>query len=108
MFVMSDNPEFETKAEGKHPGDQGEAFDFRPRFVALSETDQKEYDLSTAGGTIDFLKRTFVGLSDVLDANGQPVPFSEEARDWLIDRPHTRAALVKAYFGSVYGEQLGN
>jgi hypothetical protein len=108
MFVMSDSPEFETEAKGKHPGDQGEAFSFRPRFVALSETEQKQYDLATADGTVAFLTRTFVGLSDVVDANGAPVTFTTQTRDWLIDRPHTRAALVKAYFGSVYGEQLGN
>ncbi len=106
MFKMIDEPEFETEAKGTEPG--GEAFSFKARFKALSESVQQLFDLSTAAGTVDFLRTTFVGLSDVLDANDQPVPFTTDVRDWMIDRPHTRAALVKAYFGSVYGEQLGN
>lgn len=108
MFVMSDNPEFETEAKGKLPGDQGEPFSFRPKFVALGATEQKTFDLNTEGGTADFLRRTLIGLSDVLDANGEQVPFSDATREWLIDRAHTRAALVQAYFGGVYGAALGN
>jgi hypothetical protein len=108
MFVMSDNPEFTTEAKGKMPGDEGEEFSFRPRFVALSETEQKAFDLNTTEGTVEFLRRTFVGVTGVLDANNNPVPFSEATRDWMIDRVHTRGALVRAYFGGVYEAAVGN
>jgi hypothetical protein len=108
MFVMSDNPEFETEAAGNLPGDNGEAFSFRPRFVALGSAEQDTFNLSSAEDTVKFLQRTLIGLSDVVDADNNPVPFTEATRDWLIDKAHTRAALVKAYFSGVYKGALGN
>lgn len=108
MFVMSENPEFETEATGQMPGDQGAQFSFRARFVALGGAEQKTFDLGTEDGTADFLKRTFVGVTDVVDADGQAVPFTDTIRDWMIDKAHTRSALVKAYFGGVYKGALGN
>ncbi|MEE8612278.1 MAG: hypothetical protein V3V60_15980 [Sphingomonas aquatilis] len=108
MFVMQDNPTFNATARGKMPGEDGEDFSFKARFEALSQSEQEAFDLSTADGTIAFLKRTFVGASDVLGADEQPVPFTDATRDWMIDRIHTRGALVKAYFAEVYGAQLGN
>lgn len=108
MFVMSDNPEFVTEASGNLPGDDGEGFSFKPRFVALGTAEQDTFDLSSAEDTVRFLQRTLIGLSDVVDAHNNPVPFTDETRDWLIDKPHTRAALVKAYFSGVYKGALGN
>lgn len=108
MFVMNDNPEFETTATGTLPGDEGEPFSFRSRFVALSATEQDAFDLGSASATVDFLRRTLIGISDVVDAEGQVVPFNDATRDWLIDRAHTRSALVRAYFGGVYKAASGN
>lgn len=108
MFVMNDHPEFEKEATGRLPGDDGEAFSFRARFVALGGEEQKAFDLATEDGTADFLRRTIVGVSDILDANGDAVPFNDATRDWLIDKAHTRSAMVKAYFGGVYQSALGN
>lgn len=108
MFVMNDNPEFTATATGKLPGDDGEQFSFRPRFVALGQAEQDGFDLGTGDGTAGFLRRTLVGIDDVVDADGNAVPFGDDTREWLIDKPHTRAALVKAYFGGVYQAALGN
>lgn len=108
MFVKSDNPEFTSTATGRMPGEDGEEFTFRPRFVALGQTEQDLFDLGTGDGTADFLRRTMVGATDIVDANKVAVPYDEDLRDWLIDKPHTRAALVKAYFGGVYQAALGN
>lgn len=108
MFVMDDTPRFDTEATGKMPGDNGEAFSFRPTFLALGASELGTYDLSNDAGTVAFLNRVLVGMGDVLDAGGQPVPFTDATRDWLIDKVHTRVALVKAYFAAVYGATLGN
>lgn len=108
MFVMSDNPEFSTEAKGKLPGDAGDEFSFNATFVALSKTEQNRFDLNTEEGTEDFLKRTLVGIDGVLDTAGAAVAFTDTTRDWLIDRAHTRSALVRAYFGAVYTSALGN
>lgn len=108
MFVMKPDPEFTVTAEGRMPGENGEPFSFRPTFVALSSTDQATYDMATEAGTLSFLRRTLVGLDDVVGADDKPVPFNDDTREWLLDQIHTRGALVRAYFAGVYGAQLGN
>ncbi|HEX8485697.1 hypothetical protein [Sphingomonas sp.] len=108
MFVMDDNPEFEKETTGNLPGDQGEPFSFRARFVALGAAEQKAFDLTNEEGTADFLRRTLIGWDDIVDAETGLVPFGEAAREWLIDKAYTRGALVKAYFSGIYQSALGN
>lgn len=108
MFVKSDNPEFVKETTGNLPGDGGAPFSFIARFVALGATEQKTFDLGTEEGTAAFLRRTLIGWDGYFHAPEQPVMFSEEERDWLIDKAHTRSALVKAYFSGVYQGALGN
>ena len=109
MFVMVEDPQFNKKVTGNEPGDDGNAFSFGARFIALGATEQKTFDLGTEDGTAAFLRRTLVGWDhELLSANKEPIPFSVEVRDWLIDKAHTRSALVQAYFRGVYEGVLGN
>lgn len=106
MFIMEDEPTFESTVEGKQPG--GADFTFKATFAALGSDAQAEYDLSTDAGTKDFVRHVTRGFSDILSGDDTPVPYNDQTRDWLVDKPWTRAALVKAYFKDVYGALLGN
>lgn len=106
MFIMDDAPRFEAEVAGKMPG--GSDFTFKAVFAALGSDATAEFDLGTDAGTKDFLRKVTVDFSDIVTEDDTPVPYSDSARDWLIDKPWTRAALVKSYFGQVYGALLGN
>lgn len=47
-------------------------------------------------------------MDDVADADGQPMTYSDELREQLIDLPYVRMALVKGYYRGVYSSTLGN
>lgn len=106
MFIMEDEPTFPSKVEGKMP--DGSDFSFTATFVALGSDAQAEYDFSTDAGTKEFSRRVLKGFGDILDANEVAVPFNETTRDWMVDKPWVRSAMVVAYFRDVYGALLGN
>ncbi|MGB0919877.1 MAG: hypothetical protein ACPG06_07860 [Alphaproteobacteria bacterium] len=48
-------------------------------------------------GPVDLLQAVLVGAEGLADPAGNPLPFSDEVRDQMIDTPFLRNALIKAY-----------
>lgn len=109
MFVYDPEPKFTHPVTAHVPADGGhEAQTFNATFRVMGDTQLGTFDMNDRASTVAFLREVLVGFGDVEDAAKQPVVFSDRTRDWLIDLPYTRAALVKGYFGGVYKAALGN
>lgn len=110
MFVLCENdPPFKWpvklyKPSSKTPGEFEEQ-----TFVALFQpnpaleveiTEPKETSGSTAVRDLDIerMRGVLIGWEDVADQKGDPIPFSEMAREWLISADRVRFALWQAYF----------
>lgn len=48
------------------------------------------------------------GRGGFTDDNDQPIPFSPEALDQLIDIPYVHIGLIRGYFDAANGGKLGN
>ncbi len=97
-FRIAKTPRFKTKVKFKTPNASGghDQCSITAEFerITLSEMralrDAEENDLP-------LLRRVLVGWEDVSDEDGNPMPFSEAARDALIDDPIILLALSRAY-----------
>jgi hypothetical protein len=69
----------------------------RVTFEAIDNSEQDTFDLATPEGTKGFLVRVIRSIGDVVDHNREPVPYTEELRDRLLDKPWSRSRLVAAY-----------
>lgn len=54
-------------------------------------------------GDAALLREVLLGWDGVADEAGQPVEFSDEARNDLVDIPYVRAALIRGYFEAASG-----
>ncbi|SFZ86004.1 hypothetical protein SAMN02983003_3176 [Devosia enhydra] len=75
-------------------------------FLALPDGEVAEFDLSTAAGSKDFLRKVVIGFYDVKN-DGEPISF-EDARELLLDRSWCRLALAEAYFRALPKAARGN
>lgn len=76
---------------------------FKARFklLPISEVKRLQADDEFAH---NLLREVVLGwFDDVQDANGDPIPFSVEARDMMLDVPPVSAALLEAYLKGVNG-----
>lgn len=109
MFVYAANPQFTHTLTVQVPTDGGhENQTFACTFCVLGDDELAKYDMNDRQQSSDFLRRAIVGFNDIVDAEKQPIPYSDKVRDWLIDLPYVRVPLVKGYFSAVYKAGLGN
>ena len=66
------------------------------------------FDMSDTAQMKECLRAILVRLDDVTGADDQPLTYSDEVREQLIDLPFVRLALVKGYYRGVYSTTLGN
>lgn len=109
MFKITKNPEFSHPVRVKVPTDTGFAdHTFTARFRALTITESEKHDTMSTTGTNAFLAEVLVGWEGVTDDEGQPVAFSNAARQALIDIPFARVALLDTYNLAMIGAKRGN
>lgn len=109
MFKISKNPEFSHQVKVKTPTDTGfseQTFTARFRALTISEADQ--HDSMSTSGTNAFLRDVLIGWEGIVDADGEAVPFSDAARQALIDIPFVRVALLDTYNLALIGAKRGN
>lgn len=107
MFKITNEPQFTHSVIACVPVDGG--FDeqsFKATFRVL-DADKLGTDGSVQG-QIEDLRRLIVKLDDLVDEQGQPVPYSDALRDQLIGLPYVRIALVEAYTRGVTKAKSGN
>lgn len=109
MFKLARNPEFTHTVKALIPADGGhEEQSFRARFRLLSAEDMAVHNLFTAEGTETFLKTVLVGLEDIVDEDGNPIPYSDGLRDQVISSIPARVAMIQTYNAACSKARVGN
>lgn len=109
MFKINPNPEFTHVVKVKVPVDGGfsdQTFKVTYRVVPTSEA--ATFQLNTAVGATDFLRRAIIRFDELIDMNDQPVEYNHEVRDQLLGFSYLRQAVANTYFEAVSGAQAGN
>ena len=112
MFKITQSPEYTWPVNVDIPADGGrtEKAQFDAKFRRLTQTRIDEIRLAVERGELrdaDLAREAMVGWSGVTDDGGE-VPYSESARDRLLDIPTVSAAIVMALLGSLSGARRKN
>lgn len=112
MFVLSQSQSYSWPVTVELPtsGGKFEKSTFDAEFKRVSQSRIKEIQKQIEANEItdsDFCRDVLVGWKGIQDESGE-IPFSEGARDRLIDVALVAGAIVKAFFTSLAGGKLKN
>lgn len=112
MFKIVQNPTYSWPVTVELPTDGGktEKATFDAEFKRLTQSRVDEIRQAVERGEMrdsDLAREALVGWSGVVDADAQ-VPYSEKARDQLLDIPMVSTAIVMALLGSLNGAKRKN
>ncbi|WP_242095499.1 hypothetical protein [Sphingomonas sp. CROZ-RG-20F-R02-07] len=112
MFKLETAPRFTHGVTVQVPVDggfEGQTFKATYQTLGIAELAQYDFNDDAQGATSTaFLRKVLVGFEDVQGDDGQVMPYSDRARDALIDMPFVRVPLTQTYFAAVSKAQLGN
>lgn len=113
MFVLSQSSSYKWPVAVDFPVDGGkfEKQTFDAEFKRMTQTQiegvRKQIEEATTTDR-DLARDVLVGWSGIKDEHGDDVPFSETARDQLLDVPLVAAAVVMAFITSLSGRKQKN
>lgn len=112
MFKITQNATYTWPVTLEFPVDGGktEKATFDAEFRRLTQSRVDEIRQAVERGEIkdvDLAREALVGWSGVVDSDGN-VPYSESARDKLLDIPMVATAIVMALLGSISGARRKN
>lgn len=112
MFKIAQSEEYTWPVTVELPTDNGrfEKSTFDAKFKRLTQSRMDELRKGITAGDItdsDLAREVLVGWSGVVDEGGE-IPYSEAARDRLLDIPTVCAAVVMALMGSLTGARRKN
>ena len=112
MFKIVTTPTYTWPVTVELPTDGGktEKATFDAEFKRLTQSRVDEIKKAVERGEMtdaDLAREALVGWSGVVDGDG-PVPYSESARDQLLDIPMVATAIVMALLGSLSGARRKN
>ena len=110
MFEFKKSFRFAAEVKVQVPTEEGQkekSFTGLFQFVPKAELDKLVGEMPGKEDTA-VAQATFVGWKDDLTSNGEPLPFSEEARAELIASPFVRYAIAAAYWTEITGVRLKN
>lgn len=112
MFVLSQSNSYKWPVSVEFPVDGGktekQTFDAELKRVNQSRIDEITNAPEGSISNRDFAAEILIGWSGIFDAKGDPVPFSEGAKDTLLDVPLVSSAICKAFFESLAGVRRKN
>lgn len=113
MFVLSQSASYKWPVSVEFPVDGGkvEKQTFDAEFKRLSQSRIEEIRKSVSADELndrDFAREILIGWAGIVDGSGESVPFSESARDALLDVPLVSSAVVIAYMNSLAGVRRKN
>ena len=109
MFKIIAKPEFTQEVKVMVPVDGGhEEQSFKGRFVALSDDEMDRFDLSTSAGQKDFLSAAWIGASDLVTAEKEPVEFNDSVKAQMLGWTFCRVALLRTYSSAMAKARSGN
>lgn len=100
MFVLAEKPTFRWPVRVRAPADQRhEEAGFVAHFAVLPASRLADATVPAR----ELMREALIGWEGVVDPAGLPVPFSERARDALLELPFAVAALAAAYADALAG-----
>ena len=115
MFKIDQSSFYSWPIKFEIPGDMGkhhtETFD--AHFKRVSQTRVEEI-IKAAGleegrlTDVELAKEVLIGWKGVLSSDDQEIPYSETAKEALLDIPGIAKAIVKAFFESLSGAKRKN
>jgi hypothetical protein len=113
MFKIVQPSEYSWGITVEMPADGGriDKQTFDGVFKRLSQNRLAEIQKSIQTGEIqdvDLAREVLVGWKGVIDGDGSEVPFSEGARDQLLDIPMVASAVVISFMNSLTGAKRKN
>ncbi len=105
MFKLAQSDSYSWPVKISIPADGGKYLEqsFDAVFKRVPQSKIKEMLESETMTDIDFCKEVLVGWKGITGDNQADVPFSDEARDKLLDVPAVATATVEAYIHSIKG-----
>lgn len=109
MFKLVTNPTFKHVVKIMSPIDGGHQEDsVTVTYRVMRGSELANVELGTTAGSTEFLRRAVVSVDGVQNEAGEPLIFSDQLRDQLIDLPHVRTALAVGYAEGVGKAKTGN
>lgn len=88
MLKIVKNPEFTAQVKVQVPAEGGHIdASFTARFKAATVSEAEAFDMMSTSGTTDWLRSILIGWDGVVGEDGEPISFSNLARDQLLDVP---------------------
>ena len=109
MFKATTDRRFTARCKAFVPVNGGHREEpFKATFRVLDTEQLENYDLTNKMGTDDFLRAVIMELDEIGDEQGNPVPYSEDLRDVVMNDPMARTALIRGYFDNISKGRKGN
>lgn len=113
MFVIGKSDSYSWPVTVEFPVDNGkmETQSFTARLKRLPQTKLEEIELAMVNEKMsdrEVAKEVLVGWEDVVDANSKEIPFSDTAKDQLLDHALVAGAIVRALHESLRGGKRKN
>lgn len=107
MFCIDQNPSYTAPVAVKMPGDKGKftTVKFNARFKRVSLTEFEALNAAIREKTMtdaQLIDEVLVGWGDVENKNGEPVEFTPENLEVLLDIFPVRPSIVQAFFDSIH------
>ena len=110
MFKIAEERTFTHRVRVQVPVDGGHREEpFKVTYRVIEQAKVDDFDLAKTEDQDDFMRSVIVGMDDLADANGQPLPYSDDVRDQVIRIPYARLPLIRGYFEGIgRGARKGN
>lgn len=110
MFKVIKNPVFTAKVTVSAPTEGGQiTSSFTGRFKAIPVSEAQKFNHYSPEDTTNYLRAIFIGWGeDLADEDGNPIAYSDMARDDLIDMAYVRQGVLNAYNAAMMGAKSGN
>ncbi|WP_102226922.1 hypothetical protein [Acidimangrovimonas sediminis] len=109
MFKLAKEPQFTHDVPVQVPVDGGhEAQTLKARFRVIADDAAEEFDVSTTDGLKDFLRAAVVRIDDIVDEANDPVVWSADLFEELLNLAYVRIGLWNGYIKGLVGARLGN
>ncbi|MBJ2150604.1 hypothetical protein [Paracoccus sp. IB05] len=104
MLKVIRNPEFLVPVTVLTPADGGQSEGrFKARFRALTKSELEAHEMVTGDGATAFLREVVQGWEGLVDDENAAFEFSDPNFNALLELPHFRVAMIKAYFDNTSG-----
>ncbi|MEM9968492.1 MAG: hypothetical protein AAF755_10360 [Pseudomonadota bacterium] len=109
MFAMNHTPTFTRTVEIKVPVDGGHDLQtLQVTYRIFKDEEMFDFDMNTAEGQKDYLRKVIDSMGDIVDEAGQQVPYNDSLREHILALPYTRVPLMQTYNTAMLPALLGN